>query len=127
MGEKNDGKSGRMPDMLRLSGFPPASDTEEINLETALEALTKEQREKFVSGVDMRRFVKIFEDSEMMRTLDAFFANGMNVSATARALYMHRNTLMYRLKAIRKRTGLNVQSFDAAVTFKLLYIMYNLR
>lgn len=119
MVENNGANRGRMPDMPQL--------TQNTSLESVLKTLSKEQREKILSGVDMRRFVKIFEDAEMMRTAEALFANGMNVSATARALYMHRNTLMYRLKVICKKTGLNLQNFDMAVTFRLLHITYNLR
>ncbi len=116
-----------MPDMLKLSEFDGVKNARKINLDTVAQALTEEQRKTILSGVDMRQFVKIFEDEETMRTAKIFFANGMNISATARALYMHRNTLIYRLRAIYKKTGLNLHNFEMAITFKLLYSIYKVR
>ena len=75
----------------------------------------------------MKKFAKIFEDDDMMRTVDAFLENGMNASETARALYMHRNTLSYRLKTVQKKTGLDLKNFDMAVTFKILHILYTMK
>lgn len=48
-----------------------------------------------------------------------FFDNNLNVSETARQLYIHRNTLVYRLEKIQKSTGLDVRVFDDALTFKI--------
>ena len=45
--------------------------------------------------------------------------NGFNVSKTATALYIHRNTLVYRLEKIRKLTGLDLRNFDDAIVFKV--------
>lgn len=80
--------------------------------------------EKYVASHDMRSLVKIFGDSEMMDTAECFFQNNLNVSQTAQALYMHRNTLMYRLNKIKKVTGLDIKNFDMAVTFEILALIY---
>ena len=80
--------------------------------------------EKYVALRDMRALVKIFGDSEMMDTAECFFQNNLNVSQTAQALYMHRNTLMYRLNKIKRLTGLDIKNFDMAVTFEILALIY---
>jgi len=52
-------------------------------------------------------------------TVFSFFENNLNISETARQLYVHRNTLVYRLEKIQKKTGLDVRRFDDALTFKI--------
>lgn len=58
-------------------------------------------------------------DKETLSTVNAFFENSLNISETARKLYVHRNTLVYRLEKIQKITGLDVRVFDDALTFKI--------
>lgn len=60
----------------------------------------------------------MFDDEELL-TVFTFFDNNLNISETARQLYIHRNTLVYRLEKIQKRTGLDVRVFDDALTFKI--------
>lgn len=57
-------------------------------------------------------------DSETVNTIQKFFENNLNVSETSRQLYVHRNTLVYRLDKIQKLTGLDLRMFDDALTFK---------
>ena len=52
-------------------------------------------------------------------TIHKFFENNLNVSETARKLFVHRNTLVYRLEKIKKLTGLDLREFDDAITFKV--------
>lgn len=59
-----------------------------------------------------------FEEEELT-TVYTFFENNLNISETARQLYVHRNTLVYRLEKIQKRTGLDVRVFEDALTFKI--------
>ena len=58
-------------------------------------------------------------DRETLMTVQAFFENNLNVSETSRKLFVHRNTLVYRLEKIRKMTGLDLREFDHAITFKV--------
>lgn len=58
-------------------------------------------------------------DEETLGTVNRFFENNLNISETARKLYIHRNTLVYRLEKIQKLTGLDVRVFDDALTFKI--------
>jgi len=58
-------------------------------------------------------------DSETLFTIDKFFENSLNVSETSRKLFVHRNTLVYRLEKIKKITGLDLREFDHAIIFKV--------
>ncbi len=58
-------------------------------------------------------------DHETLITIQAFFENNLNVSETARKLFVHRNTLVYRLDKIRKITDLDLREFEDAITFKV--------
>ena len=58
-------------------------------------------------------------DQETLFTINKFFENNLNVSETARKLFVHRNTLVYRLEKIKKLTGLDLREFDDAITFKV--------
>lgn len=58
-------------------------------------------------------------DRETLLTIHAFFDNNLNVSETSRKLFVHRNTLVYRLEKIKKLTGLDLREFDHAITFKV--------
>jgi carbohydrate diacid regulator len=58
-------------------------------------------------------------DEEMLTTINKFFENSLNVSETSRQLYIHRNTLVYRLDKLQKSTGLDLRVFEDAITFKI--------
>ena len=61
----------------------------------------------------------ILDDEEAMSTINKFFENNLNISETARQLYVHRNTLVYRLERIEKAIGLDIRTFDDAMTFRI--------
>ena len=68
-------------------------------------------------------------DDETLATVIKFFENNLNVSETSRQLYIHRNTLVYRLDKLQKMTGLDLRNFDDAIIFKITlmvskYMMY---
>ncbi len=58
-------------------------------------------------------------DNETLATINKFFENSLNVSETSRQLYIHRNTLVYRLDKLQKTTGLDLRIFEDAITFKI--------
>ena len=58
-------------------------------------------------------------DDETLTTINKFFENSLNVSETSRQLYIHRNTLVYRLDKLQKSTGLDIRVFEDAITFKI--------
>ena len=58
-------------------------------------------------------------DEEILTTINRFFENNLNVSETSRQLFIHRNTLVYRLDKLQKTTGLDLRIFEDAITFKI--------
>ena len=69
---------------------------------------------------------EIFNDQEMITTAEEFLENSLNTSETSRKLYLHRNTLIYRLDKIEKATGLDIRKFPDALTFRLITIIARL-
>ena len=64
-------------------------------------------------------------DEEMLSTINKFFENNLNVSETSRQLFVHRNTLVYRIEKLQKATGLDIRTFDDALTFKIALMVVN--
>lgn len=73
----------------------------------------------FIQEIFGDRIPDILEDEEAMTTINKFFENNLNISETARQLYVHRNTLVYRLERIEKAIGLDIRTFDDAMTFRI--------
>ena len=69
---------------------------------------------------------ELLRDEEMVNTAEEFLENSLNVSETSRNLFMHRNTLMYRLDKIERVMGLNLRKFSDAVTFRIITILFKL-
>lgn len=69
-------------------------------------------------GLSMDQF-----DEETLTTVNKFFENNLNVSETSRQLYIHRNTLVYRLDKLQKKTGLDLRNFDDAIIFKIMLMV----
>lgn len=63
-------------------------------------------------------------DQETLFTIQKFFENNLNVSETSRKLFVHRNTLVYRLEKIKKITGLDLREFDHAIVFKIALMVH---
>jgi carbohydrate diacid regulator len=66
----------------------------------------------------------LFADTEMMGTAEEFLRNSLNISETSRTLFLHRNTLLYRLDKIEEMTGLNIRNFNDAMILKLMIILF---
>lgn len=64
-------------------------------------------------------------DDEMLTTVNKFFENNLNVSETSRQLFVHRNTLVYRIEKLAKSTGLDIRTFDDALTLKIALMVVN--
>ncbi len=103
--------------MPRLNGFCAGGEL----LKDVVSKLGDNTVEEIKSRCDGEKLKSVFEDAELLSTCFALFENDLNVSLTARKLYMHRNTLIYRINKIEKACGLNVSAFNDAVTFLLLY------
>lgn len=90
----------------------------ELGIGRLIHQLPESLCEMFLREVFDKDAVEGFDDEELA-TVYTFFDNNLNISETARQLYVHRNTLVYRLEKIQKKTGLDVRVFDDALTFKI--------
>ena len=63
-------------------------------------------------------------DNEMIKTIEVFFECGLNLSEGAKELYIHRNTLIYRLDKVQKYTGFDIRNFNMAALFKVIFVLF---
>ena len=91
-------------------------------LERFLSDLSPEMAEHYHSLLFNRSTARLFGE-EMLYTIEMFFKKDLNLSDTARQLYIHRNTLVYRLDKVQRQVGLDLRKFEDAVTFKMLLEM----
>ena len=93
-----------------------------MQLERLLNAIPETQRAKYLEQ-SLKR-TDLFVEPEMLATLETFFSLDCNVSETAKKLYIHRNTLLYRLDKLKQETGLDVRLFRDAVLMKIILLLY---
>lgn len=93
-----------------------------LHLERLLDWIPPQEKIRFLERILKR--TDHFFDQEMLTTLEHFFALGCNVSETAKKMYIHRNTLLYRLDKFKQETGLDVRNFDDAVLVKIALLLY---
>ena len=115
---------------LRMSAqFNAAGDVHsyrEFVLSRMLEELPASRRAEYLAVLLDGEARELLKDEELAGTAEEFLGNDLNVSETARNLYMHRNTLMYRLDKLERLTGLNLRKFSDAVTFRVITILNRL-
>lgn len=93
-----------------------------LMLERFLADIPAEMRIKYHRMMFNRKTMRLFNE-EMLNTIEKFFENSLNLSETARQIFIHRNTLVYRLDKVQRLVGLDLRAFDDAVTFKLMLLM----
>lgn len=98
----------------------------EYTLVRMLEELPKFKIEEYLDVLIDKDCSDLFSDEDMMKTCEEFLDDDLNISETSRKLFMHRNTLMYRLDKVEAKTGLNIRNFQDAVTFRLITILKKL-
>ena len=91
-------------------------------LERFLSDLSPEMAEHYHNLLFNRSTARLFGEG-MLYTIEMFFKKDLNLSDTARQLYIHRNTLVYRLDKVQRQVGLDLRKFEDAVTFKMLLEM----
>ncbi len=96
----------------------------EYELELWVMQLSEEQRNRLPGFVE---WLQMEADAEMVLTLQQFLAHGCSMSETAKALHIHRNTLVYRLDKFKQDSGFDVRTFEHAMHVKLLLIALKLR
>ncbi len=93
-----------------------------MRLEQLLFGLSETEKARYVEDVLGRGEPHL--DTELIHTLETFFALDCNVSETAKRLYIHRNTLLYRLDKLKQELGLDARTFEGAVLLKLALLLY---
>lgn len=93
-----------------------------LHLERLVASISEPERLRFIEEIGKN--TSLFSDSETMGTLETFFSLDCNVSETAKRMFIHRNTLVYRLDKIKHEIGYDVRSFENAVLVRLLLLMY---
>lgn len=115
---------------VRMSGsFRSKGDVHlyrEYLLVRMLEEVQKSRLAEYFAQFDISGAEDLFDDEELLDTAEQFLECNLNASETSRNLFMHRNTLMYRLDKIESATGLNIRNFSDAVTFRIVSIIYKL-
>ncbi|WP_281890805.1 CdaR family transcriptional regulator [Paenibacillus sp. YYML68] len=94
----------------------------ELQLEKLVHLIPDSEKQSFLERVLKRLDFAL--DGETVTTLEYFFQLDCNVSETAKKLYIHRNTLLYRLDKFKQETGLDVRTFNHAVLVKLALLLY---
>lgn len=98
----------------------------EFILVKMLEDIPESKLAEYFASLTDEGLKDVFGDEEMLSTAEAFLQSNLNVSETSRNLYMHRNTLLYRLDKIEKALGLNLRQFSDAVSFRVLTVLHRL-
>lgn len=88
-----------------------------------LSELSPKTREKYVQTVLDKQYRAVLSDVELMTAADSFIKHSLNISEAARHMYVHRNTLIYRLDKIEKITGLNIRNFNDAMSLRIAYLI----
>lgn len=92
----------------------------ELKLQRIIDLIPAENRKKILDEYHSRCNEDAFSD-EMMETVRVFFEHDLNITSASRELFIHRNTLNYRLDKIKRDTGLDLRTFQDAVIFKLIF------
>jgi hypothetical protein len=94
----------------------------ELHLERLVNSIPDARRRQLLGQIG--DYSSVLSDKETLTTLETFFEMDCNVSETAKKLYIHRNTLLYRLDKIKQETGADVRSFGDAAIVKLTMLLY---
>ncbi len=90
-----------------------------LSLEELIDSIAEKRKDERVNDFN---FALSKLDNEMIRTIEVFFKCGLNLSEAAKELYIHRNTLIYRLDKIQKITSYDIREFNNAMIFKIIFL-----
>ncbi|MEQ8154324.1 MAG: helix-turn-helix domain-containing protein [Clostridiaceae bacterium] len=129
--EKLHGDTGLNRILEKLKGLIELSDRVGVNREIINSNTIIFER--VMDGIDMslkedivgeyRDYFK-HQDQDTLKMIDVFFQQDLNISETSKELFVHRNTLLYRLDKIKKETSLDLRNFNEAMTFYIIYFLW---
>ncbi len=114
----------RMSDVLGDKG--EVHSYREYLLVHMLSDIPKERIKECLDSFRIGGTEEVYRDEELIVTAEVFLESNLNLSETSRALFIHRNTLSYRLDKIERLTGLNIRKFPDAVTFRVITVLLKL-
>jgi sugar diacid utilization regulator len=98
-------------------------DDQSMLLYRMIASIQKDQKGCIVNKIFSSKFIELL-NSEMELTIEEMFKNNLNLTDTSSRLYIHRNTLLYRIEKIHKLTGFDLRKFEDSMIFKLAWLMY---
>ncbi len=84
------------------------------------------QNNDYFKFFQIKQVKSILSNSDIIKTVEVFFENGMNTSVASLAGYMHRNTMVYRLQKIKKIIGLDIRNFNDAILYNNMVTCYKI-
>lgn len=93
----------------------------DLIFEDIVDSINNEKKQELIKEFE-KGFLNL--DKEMTKTIEVFFDCGLNISEAAKILYIHRNTLIYRLEKIQKCSGFDIRDFNQATIFKILFFIW---
>ncbi len=108
---------GRLNDKNAVNGL------EDFFLIKLLQELPREKAKEYFEKTRTDGTDAFFSNAELLQTAEAFLENDLNICKTSEKLYLHRNTLTYRLDKIQRQTGLDIRKFSDAVTLRVLILI----
>ncbi len=115
----------KMSELFNMSGSVFAY--KDVLLAKILEDNALSKIDEYFNALAGDGALEMFNDQELLSTGEAFLSNNLNVSETAREMFIHRNTLIYRIDKIERLTGLDLRNFSDALNFRILYILSKLK
>lgn len=106
----------------KLSGSGKIYSYEDLSLGITVNSLPRDYKHRYIQHFEEQKNLSNLLDDTLRETLEKLFDSSFNISETARLLFIHRNTLLYRLEKINKITGLNPVHFNDALQLKM-YVM----
>lgn len=106
----------------KLSGSGKIYAYEDLSLGITVNSLPRDYKHQYIQHLEKQKNLFNLLDDTLLETLEKLFDSSFNISETARLLFIHRNTLLYRLEKIHKITGLNPVHFNDALQLKM-YVM----
>ncbi len=94
----------------------------EIFLHNISNTIEKKDRDYLFKTIFCREF-NTFLDDEIIKTIDSLFENNLNLTETSKKIFIHRNTLLYRIERIKQITGYDLRKFSDAIIFKIAWVL----
>lgn len=94
-------------------------------LNIMLESMGRECPDSLYSMLSSRKVLKVLEDEELLLSARVLFDNNLSIGNASKQIYVHRNTMVYRIEKIQRLIGLDIRKFDDAMTLRALIILYD--